>query len=865
MGFFATGQTQSANARNKPSDELLWRLGCLSCPLNKAKYLQSPKMEATGSEEPVIYILGEAPGSTEDQEGVQFVGPSGEFLRPLFPSRIRAQLRWNNVCNCWPGKGNPTPDKVIIEACRPRLIKDIERTKPVAIFGFGATPLGWTGRQWIELWRGRRFPIKVGLHTCWYYAMRHPAFILHLENSEGHTAYNARDEEFALRLDIKRAVAEVEAGLPEPIVHDAAFARKDITCLTGRNGKDLNYLLDFLEYAGSCKVAGVDYETQGLRPYRKTSEIITKAVSVYDETVAFAWHHPEAGWSESDLEKLTKAWLRFLKSKARKAVHQAAFEMEWTCKFHGREYARSVPWECTMTQAFVLDERSTIDDVRIKPGALALTFLTLQYWGLDLKKLTQGLKKDNMRSEPLSALLPYNGMDAKYHRLAYLVQDERIEREGLRVQYEEKLRQVPTVILSQLKGLPVDPKANTQLAYEYEHKLADAEEKLRSLPEISRFRQIIGHEFNPSSSQDVVAVLRDVLKTREGQEGTGWSGNEAALSKIDSPFGAAEIAYRKVQKLKSTYVEPFAKGSSIMYDDGLLHGNFGTTFTVTGRLNCEDPNLQNQPIRSAEAKKVRRQIARPFGVVASFDMGQIDGRLLAVGSRDKTYCKALWEDYDVHAEWARRLALAYPDFVGGKKGLSDKDEMKRFRNLVKGTWTFALFYGAALRTTAGRFQVSEDVLRPLYDEFWKVFSGVKNWQEDLTRQFERDGYIEMFGGLRRRAPIGHGQLINSPIQGCTNRIIMMAMNKLSELKDPIYQPNLQIHDDLTYIFESEKQFEDSASTIIDTMLGPKEFDWICIPLTVECKVGDNWADQDDVGTFYSTKRLGWPIRSMEFN
>ena len=105
---------------------------------------------------------------------------------------------------------------------------------------------------------------------------------------------------------------------------------------------------------------------------------MTKAVSVKDETLAFAWDHPEAGWSKRDRESLENAWCKFLKSPAKKAVHSLAFEMEWTVFFYGKEYARSVPWEDTLTQAFVLDERVG------EKVALYLEFVTAQYYGFNL-------------------------------------------------------------------------------------------------------------------------------------------------------------------------------------------------------------------------------------------------------------------------------------------------------------------------------------------------------------------------------------------------------------------------------------------------------------------------------------------------
>ncbi len=758
------------------------------------------------------------------------------------------------VSNCHPEK-NRDPDKVEIECCRPRISEDIEKTKPAAIFGLGAIPLAWADKAGgIELWRGRRFPLKVGNHACWYYPMRHPSFILRTKKNSWKS-----DEEIAFQFDIKRAIAEVEAGLPLPIVHTAEYARSDITSITGRSAKDFDHLREFLEYAGEYGgIAGVDYETQNLRPYNIDSTILTAAVSIADETVAFAMDHPEAGWSKSDREKLDTLWVRFLKSKTKKISHNQSFESEWTCFFYGNELAREVPWEDTLTQAYVLDER--VGDQ--KPGALSLEFISMQHFGINIKKLTQGLNKERMRDEPLDVILPYNGLDAKYHRFNYIEQKRRIEEEGLVEVYREKVRQVPTVVLTQLKGVPIDRDENAKLSKEYAKKIIEVESRILDLPEAKQFRRLTGQQFNPGSPQDVIVVLRDVLKTREGQEGAGWSTKESVISKVKHSITEGVLEYRKVTKQKSTYIDPMSPGSPDLYDGDLLHTNLGTCFTETGRLQSDHPNIQNIPVRSVEGKKVRRQFKSK--IVVSFDYGQIDARIIGCGSRDKTYCKALWENYDIHAEWARRLILHYPSFVGGKKFADDPVVFENFRNRIKSIWVFALIYGAALSTTAGRFGVDESTLRPLYDLFWKIFWEVRVWQDKLVEQFNEFGYVQILGGLRRHAPLGRGQIINSGVQGATNRIAMEAMNRLSETGDPLLQPNLQIHDDLLYYFNSENEYEDAVPRIIDIMVDGSAFDWFCVPLVVGMKDGPTWADMKEVGVFSSHKQIGWPIRPKEF-
>ncbi|HEU5488698.1 MAG TPA: uracil-DNA glycosylase family protein, partial [Candidatus Nitrosotalea sp.] len=145
MGFFASGGTkkQIKDKEEEIKSELWSKMECKACPLNTVTNLHNPKMEATGSDKPVIYCIGEAPGTNEDLEGEQFVGKSGDLLRPLLRTEIRKKkVRWNNTIRCHPSK-NRDLEKIEIECCRPSIVRDIENTKPKVIFGFGGIPLAW--------------------------------------------------------------------------------------------------------------------------------------------------------------------------------------------------------------------------------------------------------------------------------------------------------------------------------------------------------------------------------------------------------------------------------------------------------------------------------------------------------------------------------------------------------------------------------------------------------------------------------------------------------------------------------------------------------------------------------------------------
>src|SRR5947209_11813496 len=75
---------------------------CKACPLNCGTGLHHPKMPPHGSQDPVLYLIGEAPGKNEDLKGVPFVGKAGKALRFRIPTEIDAALRWSNAISCRP-------------------------------------------------------------------------------------------------------------------------------------------------------------------------------------------------------------------------------------------------------------------------------------------------------------------------------------------------------------------------------------------------------------------------------------------------------------------------------------------------------------------------------------------------------------------------------------------------------------------------------------------------------------------------------------------------------------------------------------------------------------------------------------------
>lgn len=113
-----------------------------------------------------ILIIGEGPGQNEDEQGLPFVGKSGQLLEKILASvRLSSEtdIYICNVVKCRPpGNRVPSPDEVA--ACRPYLLEQIRLVDPKIILLTGATAVkGLTGDkrgitkirgQWLE-WEGR--------------------------------------------------------------------------------------------------------------------------------------------------------------------------------------------------------------------------------------------------------------------------------------------------------------------------------------------------------------------------------------------------------------------------------------------------------------------------------------------------------------------------------------------------------------------------------------------------------------------------------------------------------------------------------------------------------------------------------------
>ena len=97
---------------------------------------------ADGDSNASVMLIGEAPGASEDEQGIPFCGPSGKLLNNILLS-IGLEREKVYITNTvfWRPPGNRRPTPLELNKCRPFLEKHIELINPKLILLVGSTAL----------------------------------------------------------------------------------------------------------------------------------------------------------------------------------------------------------------------------------------------------------------------------------------------------------------------------------------------------------------------------------------------------------------------------------------------------------------------------------------------------------------------------------------------------------------------------------------------------------------------------------------------------------------------------------------------------------------------------------------------------
>jgi len=352
---------------------------------------------------------------------------------------------------------------------------------------------------------------------------------------------------------------------------------------------------------------------------------------------------------------------------------------------------------------------------------------------------------------------------------------------------------------------------------------------------------LAGGEFNCDSPKQLGEVLFERLGLpAKKKTKSGYSTNADVLDSLRNKHPIIEdiLSYRKLAKLKSTYVEGLL---AQLDDDGRVRSIFRQTETRTGRISSTEPNLQNIPVRTALGSRMRRFFKAPEGFkLVDADYSQIELRVLAHIANDTAMIEAFQSGEDIHTKTAAQVFDMPEAFV-----------TPQMRSSAKAV-NFGIVYGI------GAFSLSQDIGVSVAEadryikNYLATYKGVAQYMQDSIEFGKEHGYVKTLFGRRRPLPelatgnritkaFGERVAMNTPIQGTAADIIKLAMVKVFErLKKEGMRSRLilQVHDEL--IVEAPADEAEKAAAILkEEMENAADFS---VTLTADANIGDNWLD-----------------------
>ncbi|WP_304666879.1 DNA polymerase I [Neisseria bergeri] len=357
---------------------------------------------------------------------------------------------------------------------------------------------------------------------------------------------------------------------------------------------------------------------------------------------------------------------------------------------------------------------------------------------------------------------------------------------------------------------------------------------------------VAGQPFNLNSPKQLQEILFDKMgiptkglkKTAKG----GISTNEAVLEQLapDYPLPKIILQNRSLAKLKSTYTDKLPE--MISPKDGRVHTTYAQAVAITGRLASNNPNLQNIPIRTAEGRRVRRAFTAPQGsVIVSADYSQIELRIMAHLSGDKTLITAFQNGEDVHRRTAAEVFGIAPENVSS--------EQRRYAKTIN----FGLIYGMGQYGLAKSLGIDNISAKNFIDRYFARYPGVAEYMQRTKEQAAAQGFVETLFGRRlyltdirnKNANARAGAeraAINAPMQGTASDLIKRAMIDVRNwLSDGIGSKLvMQVHDELVLeVVETELDF---VKEKLPQIMAKVDGGLLDVPLVAEVGVGENWEE-----------------------
>jgi len=421
---------------------------------------------------------------------------------------------------------------------------------------------------------------------------------------------------------------------------------------------------------------------------------------------------------------------------------------------------------------------------------------------------------------------------------------------------------IPVVANMELTGFPVDFEKAKQ-----HH--TNTKTELKALE--SQIYSYAGMSFNIGSSDQLKYVLFDRLgltPTRETDTGKVSTG-EDALKDIENLHGIVPLLlrWRELNKMDSSFYKPYFDRITEL-GESRIYSRFNPSGARTGRFSSSNVNMQ-------QVSKAIKEIFIPEDgyYLVEADYSQIEYRIFASMCKDPFMMQAIFDGRDMHEATADRLR----PFLG-----LSPDELipSEIRDKAK-TLNFSVLFGSGDKNVSTQLGCSVEDARILIEEYYRQFSTVADWKEQMHMNAIELGYCETKFGRRRQIPelqvytpelyeftktglpwgtpkstkkkfyrLLHGLrvAINTPVQGTAADIFKVALRRLHKklLSQMDVKLHAVVHDSFILSVHKSINPEELCSKIKDiTEVEIPDY----VPIIMDVKYGYNWKTMKSLSDF----------------
>lgn len=374
-----------------------------------------------------------------------------------------------------------------------------------------------------------------------------------------------------------------------------------------------------------------------------------------------------------------------------------------------------------------------------------------------------------------------------------------------------------------------------------------------------------GKPFNPCSPKQTRALLK--IRGLKSEKLTPGGDDSTAQKSIEhhaanDPAIALLFEFRKREHVRDKFakviiraLERYCAQYGTDSDIGRVMCQLLNTRTATRRLAAKNPNLLNIPIRTVLGLLVRKGfLALPGMMLLGGDLSQIEYRILAHFSNDRTLVKLFNDRVDIHKQTAAWV-----------NGIHIDDVTKSQRSIAKTTNYLKIYLGTGMGMAD---QLRKDGIEgwpadrcdELIRETDKMFPGVPRWvreviaetyETEVSRSYE--GMPRYLPGIRSRDRATRAEAerhaVSQRIQGTAQDMLQNSMIWLTPriwaLQDrgEKVEPILQQHDELDLMTSHE--IVPTMTTLLRWALVKEGGVPMRVPIECDIHSGYLWSDLKD--------------------